>query len=242
DTAVEGEHGSGGAHRQVFEEPAARSAAERVAQRIDREIGRAADPGGAFELQPPPDRVVSERDRRVQRLEVRGGVQGTELERIAQRDPAVDRLDGLNLDRPSRTGRSPVARLALDQRREIPASVRQPGAGDVRAHEADAADDDAPLKQLTDAVSERDLFDPDERVAVPVQADVPELKPAENRAVEAADGKRRGQIPVGLADDQIAQTVFCPTGLDEDKCEQDQSERITATRPTTAFASPADTG
>src|SRR5439155_12957174 len=27
--------------------------------------------------------VVSERDRRVQRLEVRGGVQGTELERIA---------------------------------------------------------------------------------------------------------------------------------------------------------------
>ena len=59
-----------------------------------------------------------------------------------------------------------IANVALNEGPQIPAAVGLSGYEDARAHEADSADDHARLKQLPQAVGEREIVDDDDRVAV----------------------------------------------------------------------------
>ncbi len=60
------------------------------------------------------------------------------------------------------------------------------------------------------------------------QRDVAEAQTPEERPFEAADAQRRGEVLVGLADNQIANPVLRPPGLDhreaEERDRQDQGD------------------
>ena len=93
DRPVERVRGLRRLNREALEEPAVGAAAERAAQRAHRQIRCVPDPRHAVEVQRPADREVGEREKRIQLLEVGRHVGGAEVERILQRDSAVDHLD-----------------------------------------------------------------------------------------------------------------------------------------------------
>src|SRR5207237_5800861 len=132
-----------------------------------------------------------------------------------QRDAAVDHVDGVNLDRPRRPGAFLLARLAFDERAEIPAAVRHLAPDDDRVREAHAMDDDARLHELADAVFERDLVDVYERLPAARQVDVAEPDAAEQRSLQPSDVQRRREVLVRLPDDETAEPVLGPPGLDD---------------------------
>src|SRR5262249_35049684 len=99
DASVEGEGRARGVHGETLEKPATRSAPEHAGQPLYRQIGFAADPRDVIEGQLPANGEVGEGEFRVQRLELGWHVSGAEIERIAQRNPAVDDLDRLHFDR-----------------------------------------------------------------------------------------------------------------------------------------------
>ncbi len=232
DDPVERERGPGGLHRQLLEEPAVRAAAERTAQRVDRQVRRVADPRDAIEPQRPAHRHVGEREGGVERLVVGRDVRGAEGQWVAERDMAVDDLDRLDPDRAPRPGPLLLARLALDQRADVPPPVSQFLRGDIRAGEPDAPDGHALRDQLADAVAERHLFDLDDRAAVAIERDVIELEAAEERPLQPADVQRRREVLVRLPDDQAANLVLRPARFrgrhrrdDEQKQEGDEPDQ-----------------
>ena len=67
-------------------------------------------------------------------------VRGAEVERIVQPHVAIDDLDRLNLDRPLRPRPFLFARIAFDQRAQVPPAVGEFARDDHRSRQADAAD------------------------------------------------------------------------------------------------------
>ena len=51
-----------------------------------------------------------------------------------------------------------------------------------------------------------------------------ELNPAQQRSFEPPDRYRGSQVLVGLADDQVANAVFCPAGFDDTQHEADHHQ------------------
>src|SRR5262249_17925154 len=136
----------------------------------------------------------------------------------------VDDLNRLNLDRPPRAGTLLLTSLAFDERAEVPPSVGLPGADDAWTHQPDAADDDARLKQLADAVAQSDFIDLDERLTVAREADVAELEAAKQRSAEAAYFERRREVLIGLPDDELADLILGPAGFDGRQRDAEENE------------------
>src|SRR2546428_8318613 len=157
-------------------------------------------------------------------LKIGRHVRGAEVERILQRDVAVDDLDRLNLNRTVRAGAFLFPRLAFDERAEIPASIRQLRPHDVRARQTDAAHDGPAIDELANAVGERDFVNVDQGAVAAREVDVAELQPPEERALEAADRQRRRQVLVRLADDQIANAVLRPARFNRRDADADEGE------------------
>src|SRR4051812_6571235 len=116
----------------------------------------------------------------------------TEVERIAERDVAVDDLDRLDLDRTVWPGSILFARLAPDQGAQVPPPIGHPASEDDRAGEAHAADHHAALNQFPDAVGEGDFVDVDQCLAITAVRDLSELETAEQRSFKASDAERGG--------------------------------------------------
>jgi hypothetical protein len=224
DPAIDCERRSRRFDEQLVEKPSTRSASKIASEPLDRQLRFAADPRDALEDQLPPDRVIRERQRRVQRGKMRWQVRGAEVERIAQDDVAIDDLDRLNLDRAARSRAFLLARLAPDERGEIPAAVGLLRRDDPRSRHADASQHDAGLKQLTNAVAERDVVDPDKWAAVARHADVIELETSKERSFEPADGQRRRQVLVRLPYDELADLILGPAGLQNADTDADNNE------------------
>src|SRR5205085_5883983 len=108
------------------------------------------------------------------------------VERIAEGDAPVVNLDGVDLERPARPAFLSLLHFALDDRRQVPPSIRRTGHDDARTRQPDLVDDDAALHELTNAVAERHVVDRDQRHAGTRQADVAELDAAQQRAPEPA--------------------------------------------------------
>src|SRR5262245_13261049 len=136
---------------------------------------------------------VYEREERVQLLEIGRHVRRAEVEGILQGDPAIDHLDGLDLNRPVGARAILLARLALDQRAKVPMAVSHLRADDEGTRDPDAPDDNTALEQFADAVADRDFVDANQRVAAASERDVTQAQPAHERAFEAADAQRRGE-------------------------------------------------
>ena len=137
------------------------------------------------------------------------------------------------MDRAGGTCALRFAALAFDERRDVPPAVGLSSDEDAQAHEPDGADDGAPLKELADAVGEREIVDEDDGVAVTRQRDVPELNATEDRAAQPADFQLCGEVLVGLPNDQAANQTLCPAGLQrrESGCDQQQEERDQEQQP-----------
>ena len=147
-----------------------------------------------------------------------------EIERVVQQHAPVVDLDRLNRDRAPGTSALFLARLALHERAEIPASVGQARSFDVRPDQPHAADHRAAIDELADAVGERDFVDVHERAAFARERDVAELQPAKERSFEAADRQRCGEILVRLPDNEITDAVLRPSGFDGRDAEADRGE------------------
>src|SRR5471030_2759917 len=126
---------------------------------------------------------------------------------------SVDDVNRLNLNRASGPCALPLARVAFDERGQIPSALRQPRPDDDRARETDAPDHRSPIDELADAVAERDFVDVDEGLPAARHADVAELKAAQQRPLEPADAERGCEVVVRLVDQQIANAVLRPAGL-----------------------------
>ena len=140
---------------------------------------------------------------------------GTEIERIVQRDPPVDDLDRLHVDRPARTRALLLARVAPDECAEIPAPVRLAAADDPRARHLNTTHDDAGLHELANAVAERDSLDLNQRATFARDADVGQRDTPQQRSFKPPDRKRRGQVLVGLADNQASDGFLGPRRLQD---------------------------
>src|SRR5262249_52275179 len=81
--------------------------------------------------------------------------------------------------------------------------------------EPDPLDDGAVLNQLPNAVAERHIVYRNERPAAAREANVAELDAPNKRSFEAADFERRGEILIGLTDNQLANPILRPARLDD---------------------------
>ena len=76
------------------------------------------------------------------------------------------------------------------------------------------------LEQFVQAVTDRDFVDADQGVPVASHCDVAEAQTLQKRPFEAADAQSRREVLVGLADNQIANPILRPPGLDHREAEE----------------------
>jgi hypothetical protein len=136
----------------------------------------------------------------------------------------VDDLDRLHFDRSVRTGALLFPRVAFDEGAQVPLAVRLLAADNPRPRERHRADDDAALHQLANAVGHRNFVDVNERLRAPRDVDVAEPDAAEQGTLEPANRQRRGQVLIGLADEQCANAVLGPARFDDQEPEKDENQ------------------
>ena len=222
--AVDRERAPLGFHDELLENQAGAAIGDDARQPVHREIGSAALPRGVVEVEPPLDRLVVEGQRRVEGRVAARSHREREVQLIAQGDVAVDDLDRADVNRSPRAAPLFLLRVAPDQRGKVPAAIRLPGRDHARPLDANAGDGRAAIHQLTDAVADGHPIDGDDRLAVAGEADVRQLDAANQRTLERADFERRGEVLVGLPDDQAAKIALRPTGLHGAERGSDQQE------------------
>ena len=211
-------------NRQPIEEPALSRAAEDAREPRDRQFRDCADPVDAVERQLPLNGVVVERQRRIERGEMRRHVSRAEIERVVQQDVAVDDFYALNVDGPFRSCAFLLLRFASDQRTQIPSAVGLLSTDNSRSRQANAPNHNARLKELPEAVAERNFIDHDHRLAIARQLDLTEAEAAQQRSFEPADRQGCGEVLIRLTDDQSPDAVFGPARFNGDQDDADADE------------------
>src|SRR5262245_45156702 len=98
-----------------------------------------------------------------------------------QADRAVAHFDRTDSNRPAGTGALSDARAALDERPQVPASVRLFFGDHARTGEANLANRRPLIEQLADVVAHRDIVDADDGAAVAGERDVAQFDAAHQR-------------------------------------------------------------